>query len=132
MMRELEFLKDFFDKEENKVDENDIGKISWTIDFVATNPGTLQMNIVDSSYPTPIGIMFFRETYDLSIEVLDTFVTKSYRRKGIRTMMNNILFQNYSNIKKIVTKSGTKSGKAFMKARGYIFDEDNSHWYLLR
>lgn len=93
-------------------------------------PGTFQMVAIYKYFPAPVGTIYFRLTYDRKIEILDSYVNENYRRNRIRSKMNDMLFALYPEIKEIVTQTGTKTGKAFMKSS--LYNQKNGYWEKTR
>jgi len=75
--------------------------------------------VTHADYLTPIGTVYFTIRGHEELVILHTFVMDVFRRNGIRTMINDKLFEWYPKIKRITSPDSTKTGAAFMKAYGY-------------
>ncbi len=82
----------------------------------------------------PIAWIFFYWSGDDDhsyAEIVDSWVKPSYRRQGVRSKMNEFLFEHWK-ADGIVTCLGTeKYGEPFMKATGYVQD-GLGRWMLTR
>ena len=93
-------------------------------------PGVFVAEATHANYRTPIGTVYFTFVKG-EVEVPNTFVMDVFRRNGIRTRINDKLFEWYPKVKRITSPSDTKDDAAFMKAYGYKKMKDGS-WIVHR
>ena len=76
------------------------------------------------------GIPMFNQNNEGIFHTCGSYVLKQFRRKGIRTLINNTILEHN---KVIHTWSGSKTGgKKFMQASGYVFDKIRHDWFLIK
>lgn len=63
-------------------------------------------------------------------EVLHSYVHPHYRRRGVRTFINEKIFSEGYRSQIITTHAGSDEGMAFMLASGYKRDENTGILYL--
>lgn len=97
----------------------------------STMPAVFVAEATHADYRTPIGTVYFCFDGDEALVVLNTFVMAVFRRNGIRTRINDKLFEWYPKVKRITSPADTKDGAAFMKAYGYKKMKDGS-WVMRR
>ncbi len=81
-------------------------------------PGTFVAEANVSDMPAPVGTVYFRFSRENWVEILSTWVREDYRRRGVRSAINDQLTVWYPN-DPIVTARGTETGTKFMKGYGY-------------
>lgn len=97
-----------------------------------TIAGTYSLEAVTSSLPYPVGMLWYRWTYDSNIEILNSWVKAETRRSGIRTKMHKFLSGYYKTAKGIVTAHGTEEGTEWMESAGYKQTKDGWWRYTIR
>ena len=97
----------------------------------STIPGVMVAEASHADYRTPIGTVYFVIDKGEEMKILNTFVMDIFRRNGIRTRINDKLFEWYPKVKRITSPSDTKDGAEFMKAYGYKKLKDGS-WVVYR
>ena len=58
-------------------------------------------------------------------EVYGSYVPRTHRRRGVRTRINKAILGHHE---VIITCTGTKEGKAFMKSAGYKLSKEIGCW----
>lgn len=94
----------------------DLFEVSWRRSCV---PGVNVSECMHADHACPIGTVYWRWMESDTIQICNTFVFDMCRRNGIRTRINNALFEWYPKLKHITTGPSTKDGVAWMKAYGY-------------
>lgn len=85
----------------------------------------------------PVGVVYTilygpGNTKKQRAEILGSYVVPWARRLGVRSRINDYLF-NYLDCHTIVTQSGSREGgKAFMQNSGYVLDEKLGIWTLTK
>ena len=97
-----------------------------------TIAGTYSLEAVTSSLPYPVGMLWYRWTYDSKIEILNSWVKAEARRSGIRTRMHDFLVNYYKTSKHVVTAHGTEEGTKWMESAGYRQTKDGWWRYTIR
>lgn len=65
-------------------------------------------------------------------EIVHAYTMEQYRRCGLRSMINDFLFEN-ANVSVILSTVGSaEGGYAFMQAAGYRICEQTGYWYLTK
>ena len=92
--------------------------------------GVLQYTAFHPSYPAPAGVVWVIG-YGGKVptaDVLHSYTLPFFRRKGVRSLINEQLLKDYAVIR---TSGGSKEGgAAFLKAAGYTFDKVRGDWFL--
>lgn len=93
--------------------------------------GLLSVELYHCEWSVPIGIVYYRWTYDDNIEILYSIVLDKFRRLGVRTRLNDALFNDFPKVNKIVTGGSETISAKWMKKYGYKQDK-NGNWYVTR
>jgi hypothetical protein len=103
---------------------------SWT-DCTVVGFGITQYTLFCRAYPMPLGFVWGfafggkRPTF----QVLDSYVVPWARRQGVRSKINEAIFQKAESI---VTGGRSKSGIMFMANTDYTFDPRLTQWSLTK
>lgn len=100
---------------------------NYTIGF-----GIWQFTCFTPEFCGPIGFVWIIPAggQSNSAEVVHSYVLPQYRRRGVRTLINQEILKQFRIVR---TWEGSKEGgEAFMKAAGYTHDPARGDWYLLR
>jgi hypothetical protein len=93
--------------------------------------GQLMYVLYVPNHMSPCGFVWGRisgEGRTSTFETYGSFVQAWARRHGVRTRINQTVFEHVSTI---ITKHGNKDGGLkFLKARGYRWDDNAQFWYL--
>jgi len=78
----------------------------------------------------PVALVWYQFDSDENIVIMHSYVPIEYRRLGLRREVNSLLFRSYKDAGRILTQSGTRLGKLFM--RGVGCRQVGRHWEITR
>lgn len=117
--------------------KRDFDKPNWEVTWTTLGRGCWIICCWSPECQKPLGHVIFnalgksRQTKKVRIEVLSSFTEPFARRTGVRTYLNEKLFQ-YWKPDVITTMSGTRYGEPWMKARGYQISSEFGGWFVTK
>jgi hypothetical protein len=90
----------------------------------AAAPGVRTLEAYHIEMPQPLGIVWFSHCGLKTIEILSSYTESHVQRCGIRTFIHKSMLSGYPTVDRIISGSGTESGKAWMIKQGYTETPD--------
>lgn len=106
-------------------------EVSW----VNLGRGVWMMFAWDENCTAPVGQVTFTQSGESAqtgkdrLEILDSYVSPSHRRKGVRTFLAEKIFEHWKP-SVVMSQSGTETGEPWMRAVGYKICESTGVWFL--
>lgn len=91
-----------------------------------TCKGTFVAEYLADGHPVPIGVVWFRQVGNDTIEVLQSFTETHWRRCGVRTALNDYIIKQLRP-KTVMTATATPKAKKWMLKYGYR-EQPNGDW----
>ena len=79
---------------------NKIDLKALTINYRNSIPACYIIEAIHPNWPMPVGSVWYRFVGNNTIEICESYVTRTCRRQGIRTFLHNSLIKDYPTIKK--------------------------------
>jgi len=94
----------------------------------STVPGVFVYEASVEDLPCPACVVYARwSSIPGVIEILSSHTMEARRRCGLRTVINDTLVTS-GDVRSIISRTGTDTGSAFMKAYGYRLGSDSRPW----
>ncbi len=93
--------------------------------------GTLVYEALIPLHPMPVCSVWARWTGNATIEILQSFTIKRFRRMGYRTFLHNEIVKHSPKARWIMTSGGSKDGgQAWMEKAGFWQEEHTGDWLI--
>jgi hypothetical protein len=107
------------------------------VEWMDISQGVRQWTCYSRDCISPIGVVWTLEQYSkvtatTIIEVLDSYVLPRYRRRGVRTKIQECMLNRAERVVVRSTEGSKEGGEAFMRAAGYTYDRQRSEWYFIK
>ena len=115
-------------------DDVDAKLVRFQFQYDSGIPGTFAVIGVHPSLTRPVVLVWYSWAFVPSvIEIQSSWVDQEMRRRGLRSRVNDFLFDSYSSdaLRRIVSQTGTPDGEKWMLAVGYKKFKDG-HFELTR
>ena len=92
--------------------------------------GTLVYEAMIPLHAMPICSVWARWSGNATLEILQSFTIKRFRRMGYRTFLHNEIIKHSPKAKWMMTSGGNKVSKPWLRKMGFWKDEITNDWML--